>query len=291
MYLDYATKTLNTMINLKKDKDYIDTDLDQLVKLTSYPGVWELKFKDTSFKMINIYNDDYVTLKYFWKDRYEQLSLNLWYEFTRDINAFHFDVGSHTGIYTIIGNLNKKINNIVSLEPYHINFSRMLSNLKLNEITLENSFMVAASNETGVAKFKTSTHIRHHTSAGSIQKEGNHDVDKTRLDDMIRGDQRVGSIKIDTEGHEYEVLLGSKNIITNFKPDIIFEINKACVQNCLNYLTEFGYSFFIIDDENNKLIPLTQANNSIKLGKEGINCLATYYTNKKFIKDHISELI
>ena len=291
MYLDYATKTLNTMINLKKDKDYIDTDLDQLVKLTSYPGVWELKFKDTSFKMINIYNDDYVTLKYFWKDRYEQLSLNLWYEFTRDINTFHFDVGSHTGIYTIIGNLNKKINNIVSLEPYHINFSRMLSNLKLNEITLENSFMVAASNEIGLAKFKTSTHIRHHTSAGSIQKDGNHNVDKTRLDDMIRGDHRVGSIKIDTEGHEYEVLLGSKSIITNFKPDIIFEINKACAQNCLNYLTEFGYSFFIIDDENNKLIPLTQANNSIKLGKEGINCLATYHTDKKFIKDHISELI
>ena len=58
MYLDYATKTLNTMINLKKDKDYIDTDLDQLVKLTSYPGIWELKFKDTLFKMINIYNDD-----------------------------------------------------------------------------------------------------------------------------------------------------------------------------------------------------------------------------------------
>ena len=291
MYLDYATKTLNTMINLKKDKDYIDTDLDQLVKLTSYPGIWELKFKDTLFKMINIYNDDYVTLKYFWKDRYEQLSLNLWYEFTRDINAFHFDVGSHTGIYTIIGNLNKKINNIVSLEPYHINFSRMLSNLKLNEIPLENSFMVAASNEIGEAKFKTSTHIRHHTSAGSIQKDGNHNVDKTRLDDMIRGDHRVGSIKIDTEGHEYEVLLGSKSIITNFKPDIIFEINKACAQNCLNYLTEFGYSFFIIDDENNKLIPLTQANNSIKLGKEGINCLATYHTDKKFIKDHISELI
>ena len=108
---------------------------------------------------------------------------------------------------------------------------------------------------------------------------------------MIRGDQRVGSIKIDTEGHEYEVLLGSKNIIANFKPDIIFEINKKCAQNCLDYLTEFGYSFFIIDDVNNKLIPLTQTNNSVKLGKEGINCLATNYTDKKFIKDHISKLI
>ena len=65
MYLDYATKTLNTMINLKKIKIGIDTDLDQLVKLTSYPGIWELKFKDNLFKMINIYNDDWCNIKIF----------------------------------------------------------------------------------------------------------------------------------------------------------------------------------------------------------------------------------
>ena len=96
-------------LNLKKDTDYMDYNLNQLVKLTTYSGVWELKFKNHLFKMINIYNDDFVPLKYFWKDRYEQLSLSLWYDFTRDMNALHFDVGSHTGIYTIIGNLDKTL--------------------------------------------------------------------------------------------------------------------------------------------------------------------------------------
>ena len=287
MYLDTTEKTLKTMINLKKDTDYMDYDLNQLVKLTTYSGVWELKFKNHLFKMINIYNDDFVPLKYFWKDRYEQLSLSLWYDFTRDMNALHFDVGSHTGIYTIIGNLDKKINNIVSLEPYYMNFSRMLTNLKLNRIVLDNSFLVAASNDVGVAKFKTSTHIRQHTSGGSIQKEGNHNVQKTKLDDMVNRNQKIGSIKIDTEGHEYQVLLGSENIIRNFKPDIIFEINKACAQMCLNYLTDFDYSFFVIDDRKNKLFKLDKNNNSIKLGKEGINCLATHSVDKKIIKDHI----
>ena len=159
MYLDSTEKKLNTMINLKKSKDFVDYDLNQLITLTSYSGIWELKFKDKLFKMINIYNDDFVPLKYFWKDRYEQLSLSLWFDFTRDVNAFHFDVGSHTGIYTIIGNLNKEICNIISLEPYYINYSRMISNLKLNKMYLNNSFLWAASNESGVAKFKTSTHI------------------------------------------------------------------------------------------------------------------------------------
>ena len=50
------------------------------------------------------------------KEKYEQLSLNLWYEFTRDINSVFFDVGAHTGIYSIIGNLNKNVTNIIAVD-------------------------------------------------------------------------------------------------------------------------------------------------------------------------------
>ena len=46
--------------------------------------------------MINITNDDLVVLKYFWRDEYERLSLELWYQFTlREVDAFHFDIGAH----------------------------------------------------------------------------------------------------------------------------------------------------------------------------------------------------
>ena len=287
MYLDSIQKKLNTMINLKENNDYVDCHFSELVKLTSYDGIWELKFRDNLFKMLNISNDDLVPLKYFWKDKYEQLSLNLWYEFTREINNFHIDVGSHTGIYTIVGNLNKELNNIISLEPYYINFSRMLSNLKLNQISLDNSFLFAASNETGITKFKTLTHIKQHTSGGSIQKDGNHEVKKIKLDDIDIGEKKISTIKIDTEGHEYEVLLGSQNIIKNFRPNIIIEINKNSAQNCLNYLKEYGYKFYLIDDKKNKLISLNKEKNSIKLENEGINFLATVESDEKIIKNYI----
>ena len=287
MYLDSIQKKLNTMINLKENNDYVDCHFSELVKLTSYDGIWELKFRDNLFKMLNISNDDLVPLKYFWKDKYEQLSLNLWYEFTREINNFHIDVGSHTGIYTIVGNLNKELNNIISLEPYYINFSRMLSNLKLNQISLDNSFLFAASSETGITKFKTLTHIKQHTSGGSIQKDGNHEVKKIKLDDIDIGEKKISTIKIDTEGHEYEVLLGSQNIIKNFRPNIIIEINKNSAQNCLNYLKEYGYKFYLIDDKKNKLISLNKEKNSIKLENEGINFLATVESDEKIIQNYI----
>lgn len=287
MYLDSIQKKLNTMINLKENNDYVDCHFSELVKLTSYDGIWELKFRDNLLKMLNISNDDLVPLKYFWKDKYEQLSLNLWYEFTREINNFHIDVGSHTGIYTIVGNLNKELNNIISLEPYYINFSRMLSNLKLNQISLDNSFLFAASSETGITKFKTLTHIKQHTSGGSIQKDGNHEVKKIKLDDIDIGEKKISTIKIDTEGHEYEVLLGSQNIIKNFRPNIIIEINKNSAQNCLNYLKEYGYKFYLIDDKKNKLISLNKEKNSIKLENEGINFLATVESDEKIIQNYI----
>ena len=284
MYLETIQKKLNTMMNLKKDNDYVDYHFSKLTELTSYDGVWELSYQGKSFKMINIANDDLVPLKYFWKDKYEQLSLNLWHEFTRDMNTFHFDVGAHTGIYSIIGNLDKKRNNVISLEPYYINYSRMLSNLKLNHMSLDNTFLVAASNETGIANFKTLTHIRQHTSGGSIQKDGNHQVKKIKLDDFNLGDHKIGTIKIDTEGHEHEVLLGSENIIKKFSPHVIFEINKNCAQACLDFLGRFNYKFFLIDDKKNKLIQLNNSQNLIQLDNEGINCLATNSIDKDIIE-------
>ena len=45
---------------------------------------------------------------------------------TREIDALHIDVGSRTVTYTIIGNLNKEISNILSLEPIILIFQECL---------------------------------------------------------------------------------------------------------------------------------------------------------------------
>ena len=40
MYLDSMEKKLNTMTNLKKDNNYVDYNIDQLVELPTFSGVW-----------------------------------------------------------------------------------------------------------------------------------------------------------------------------------------------------------------------------------------------------------
>ena len=287
MYLQSVEKNLTEMNNLKINSDYSKFDVFELAELKGYSGVWELKFKDFYFKMLNIYNDDSVPLKFFWKDKYEQLSLNIWYELTRNDNKVFFDVGAHTGIYSIIGNLNKKVNTIISLEPYFINYTRMLSNFKLNDVSLDNSFLVAASNSVGNAKFMTRTSIKQHTSGGRLEEGGNHTVKKIKLDNFNLQDKKVGCIKIDTEGHELNVLIGSENIIKNSKPEVIFELNFLGAQECIDFLTRYGYEFFIIDDENNKLMPIGDDKTKIELRNEGTNCLATINPSKKLFAKYI----
>ena len=135
------TKNSNEIIreinNLKQNSDYSQFKVNELRDLPSYNGIAEFKFKELIFYMLNIAKDDGVVLKYLWRDEYENMSLNIWYDITRG-DGFCIDIGAHTGIYSIIGNLNKELPLTVSLEPHFLNFARLLDNLKINSLSAKN---------------------------------------------------------------------------------------------------------------------------------------------------------
>lgn len=269
--LDF-TKKLNEIKKLKSNKDYKNASLNELLKLPMANGICELFFNNHPFYMLNISNDDAVVLKYLWRNYYENISLSLWYEITRKEGIF-FDIGAHTGIYTIIGNLNNERNKIVSIEPYFLNYSRLLSNLKINKISTDNCFLTAASNEKGTTKFNVKSPNGYHSSGGKISDSGNFRVSKVKIDDFDLN-ATVEGIKIDTEGHEYEVIEGLKNTIIKNNPDIIFEINEQSFDKCVNFLKLYKYNFYFIDEINKKIVEVDKFQNSLKRS-EGSNCIAT----------------
>ena len=126
MYLERLAKTIDNMENLKRENDYSKASLNELLRLPNINGVSELEYGNNIFYMLNIGKDDSIPIKYFWRKNYEKLALSIWYKITRN-DGFFFDIGAHTGIYTIIGNLNKQNNKIISLEPYYTNHSRLIS--------------------------------------------------------------------------------------------------------------------------------------------------------------------
>jgi len=265
-------KKLQQITELKKINNYNDFTLQELKKLPILTGIVELNFKNKPFYMINIENDDAIPLKYLWRNNYENLSLNLWYDMTRK-EGFCIDIGSHTGIYSIIGNLNKKENNIISIEAFFINYARLVSNLKLNKINLDKCFLAAASNSEGFGKFKAKTLLNHST-GGGLSEEGRLSVNKIKIDNF-KLEKKICGIKIDTEGNEFEVLEGAQNYINKDKPDILFEINENCFDKCLELLKFNGYDFYFVDEIDEKITKIVKFNDNLKR-QEGSNCYATF---------------
>ena len=278
MNINDLKKQFNKIDDLKKNNIFDTYTLKELQTLPTFNGLCELSFKNTSFYMLNISNDDAVPLKYLWRNKYEHLSLSLWYDMTRK-DGYFFDVGAHTGIYSIIGNLNKNQNNIISIEAYFLNFSRLLSNLKINNIIPKSCFLAAASNIEGVGKLNVKTGPHYHSSGGKISENGNFNVSKIKIDNF-KLDKKVNGIKIDTEGHEFEVLEGAQNYINKDKPDIIFEINENCFDKCIELLKLNGYNFYFIDEIDEKIIKIEKFSYNLKR-PEGSNCYAAVNKIKK----------
>ena len=65
----------------------------------------------------------------------------------------------------------------------------------------------------------------------------------------INDDRKVMGIKIDTEGEDYKVLLGAKNIIKNNLPDILIEVREENKLLIREFLITFGYNFFALHDK------------------------------------------
>lgn len=67
-------------------------------------------------------------------------------------------------------------------------------------------------------------------------------------------------------------------IIKKNKPDIIFEINKNCFQECVDLLENHDYYFYLINEKEYKLEKVKNFENILDKTK-GDNCLAS--VNKK----------
>lgn len=236
-------KKSNPNLNYKK------MSLAELQKLPKHNGVINFKITKTSFLMLNILNDDSSIVKYFWKDSHDLSPLDLWYELSLEEGAF-IDVGSHTGLYTLTSIKANSKNSVISIEPYFMNMARLITNLRLNNIS-ENviTILSAASNYSGKTNFNVSTDKSYLSKGGRIDKNGK-EIDVYRLDDILLGkiQKPLRAIKIDTEGEDYNVLIGCKKLIEKYKPKIIIEVREENKKDIQDFLKKNNYRIFNISN-------------------------------------------
>ena len=236
------------------DLDYKNMSLNDLQKLPKHNGIINFKITKTSFLMLNILNDDSSVIKYFWKGSHDLVSLDLWYNLSLTKGVF-IDVGAHTGLYSLVSSKANKENEVICFEPYFLNMARLILNLRLNGIINRvKTVLGAVSNFNGKTKFNVNSEKSYLSKGGKIDKNGI-EVDVYALDNILfnRLNQKLRAIKIDTEGEDYKVLLGSEKLISKYRPKIIIEVREENKLEIKNFLKKYKYKTFNIEDLKNEI--------------------------------------
>jgi FkbM family methyltransferase len=247
-----------------KSKNHLNYESLTMKDFNNFPllsGIYKFTAGEHIFDLICIKNDDSSVVDHFWKGHHDKVGLDLWSKITKKEGIF-IDVGSHTGLYTIVGLLSHKNNFIISIEPSYINLGRMKSNLRLNNLFKNNSqFLGAASNFSGQGSFMSHHDKTFMAKGGKIASSGE-TINVIRLDDISTSENKnINGIKIDTEGEDYKVLLGAENTIKKYKPHIIIETREYNKIQIYEFLSNFNYKFSIILD---KVTPIDLLNYKIE---------------------------
>lgn len=201
-----------------------------------------------------------------------------------------FDVGSHTGHYSLVAASKILSGHIYAFEPTPSNNKLIKKNVAINQlektITVEE---MAISNAVGWSNFvleKESevNHLEYEKSriaTGKVQK-----VKTTTLDNytLKKNISSISFLKIDTEGAELLILEGAKRLLKNQKIDVIlFELNPK-VEDFFNYknkicslLDKNKYHLFEFTDQGN----LTEINSELLDPEKTINVIAMSQRTRK----------
>lgn len=193
-------------------------------------------------------------------------------------DAVIFDVGANTGIMSLQFAKLVPLGKIYSFEPTFYAFSKLEKNLELNpelakRIVAIQSFVSSSTSEEpnikAYASWKvggTAEGVKHQVHRGT--EKSTKGIKAVCLDDFCEQNKikRLDFIKIDTDGHEFEVLKGAKKVISKFGPIVIFEIGIYVMKeknidfsDYLNYFDSLGYSLF-----NSKNLKKVNAHNYYK---------------------------
>lgn len=211
--------------------------------------------------------------------------LSNWFWVTRSIKGYHepslykflklalrsgntaIDVGAHVGLTAIpISKIVGKNGKVFLFEPFKQNLKSLYRVIKYNNCknikvidksvnSVEKFFYEVQSVKTGLTQLKfINSELKYENSSFQYNKS-------IKLDNFLTSEKisNLHFIKIDVDGPDFEVLIGTKNIIKKFKPSISIEIS----QGWKNFDRNFNDLLFFSEENDYKIFYSGRASNSI----------------------------
>jgi len=243
--LGISTTLFLSLINLALKK--LTFEKIYRVIYTNHHNIYvRIREKNYSFLYRSVAEDDLnmmcrENLK-FW----ESSSRSLFSELAIESNIV-LDIGSYTGIYTLIAAKSNKNVETISFEPNPVMFQTLEKNCKLNRLKNAKLEKLALDSAAGLDYL----HLNHdvYTSAASILQENlngkKYEIQKTTLDNYFDDNniKSVDLIKIDVEGLELRILKGAKRVLIKHSPILLMEAlttesleSQKSFMRTLNYL-------------------------------------------------------
>ena len=253
----------------KKYRDTLPDDnnysIEELCEMPSYFGWVKCQHfsENEPFVMFLGGNDDGIALRFFWNNSYEKTSLAIWSELSIESRVI-IDVGAHTGVYSLAALNSNKRAEVISFEPNFLNFGRLNLNLRANNFSTKNSFMLGVGKVEENAAFSIPFGFDYLSTGGALGRKDDqltYSASIVSLDSFLRQDQRssVDLVKIDTECHEALVLEGMAGVLLKSRPILLFEcINKEVGLAVKEILLEYDYNFYLVDEVNGKVMPVDE---------------------------------
>ena len=177
------------------------------------------------------------------------------------------DVGANVGVYTFsaarqVGEGGR----VFAVEPFSGCVQCLEETCRINQLSWVKVYAGAASEQNGTALLSLSSaselnEIVPPSQAAEMNPNAFEEVTCLTLDSLIEAETltQVDFLKIDAEGHEVSVLLGSERLLAEFRPVILYE-NRAGSQGSnrpvAEYLTGRGYQLFHYQPYLQQLIPI-----------------------------------
>jgi FkbM family methyltransferase len=260
-----------------------------LKDLQAKPGYWGWvagsAIKDIDFRMFLGGHDDGVALRWFWNRHYERMALGLWTVLAAQADLV-VDIGAHTGVYSLAAWAARPRGGAISFEPHFMNYARLNLNLRSNGFPTRLSAPLAISHQDGMVPFSIHTSLDYLGTGGAVGDQPGamtFPVQARRLDSHLDSAlwPRIAMMKIDTEGHEDDVLAGSAGLIERARPDLLVECTDAAVGTKLTRrLATLGYQFFVIDDRECAVQPAAEIAPALSGGEPVMHLLNRLATRR-----------
>ncbi len=185
---------------------------------------------------------------------WESSTIWVWmHELMKSEDSIILDIGAYTGIYALLSAKYGNNVEVMAFEPLQDIYNRLVANIKLNDGGLNNPVKAnhfALSNNVG----ETPMHI---TGNNPLPSGSSIDPHPSRSDisveniRMVTGDslfmdiprKKIGLVKIDVEGHEFNVLMGLKSTLRLDKPTCIIELlTNEQAYAVFEFMRDIGYT-------------------------------------------------